>query len=83
MNAIAKNSKKSKIDYDMRRTEAIESMAKSMTDYYKQSMNGTSKEEQILYCENKLIEALEHQDKMNNERTKAILNQQIEKFQKN
>ena len=82
MNFIAKNNKKSRIDYDMRRTEAIESMAKSMTDYYKNAMNDSSKEEQIVYYENKLIEALERHDKLNNERAKAIVNQQIEKFQK-
>ena len=45
MNFIAKNNKKSRIDYDMRRTEAIESMTKSMTDYYKNAMNDSSKEE--------------------------------------
>ena len=57
-------------------------MAKSMTDYYKNAMNDSSKEEQIVYYENKLIEALERHDKLNNERAKAIVNQQIEKFQK-
>jgi len=79
INAIAKNTKKTKIDFDMRRTEAIESMAKSMTDYYKHSMNDKSKEEQILYYENKLIEALERHDRLNNVRAKAIVNQQIKK----
>ena len=67
LNFIAKDNKKARIDYDMRRTEAIESMAK---------------EELILHYENKLIEALERLDKLNNERAKVILNQQIEKLQK-
>ena len=84
MNFIAKNNKKARIDYGMRRTEAIESMAKSMTDFYKNAMNDSdsSKEEQILHYENKLIEALERHDKLNNKRAKVIVNQQIEKLQK-
>ncbi len=84
LNFIAKNNKKARIDYDMRRTEAIESMAKSMTDFYKNAMNDSesSKGEQILHYKNKLIEALERLDKLNNERAKVILSQQIEKLQK-
>ena len=59
-------------------------MAKSMTDFYKNATNDSdsSKEEQILHYENKLIEALERLDKLNNERAKVILSQQIEKLQK-
>jgi len=67
LNFIAKDNKKARIDYDMRRTEAIESMAK---------------EELILHYENKLIEALERLDKLNNERATVILSHQIEKLQK-
>jgi len=51
------NVKKTRIDLDQRRIEAIESMAKSMTDYYKNSMNDKSKDEQSEYYENKLIDA--------------------------
>ena len=57
-------------------------MAKSMTDYYKNSMNDKSKDEQSKYYENKLIDAWERYDELNNVRAKAIVNKQIEIIKK-
>ena len=56
MNVMASNVKKTRINFDQRRTEAIESMAKSMSDYYKHLMmsdniNNKSVEEQIEFYE--------------------------------
>ena len=85
-NVMAVQVKKTRINFDQRRTEAIESMAKGMNDYYRHSMmsddiKSKSVEEQIEFYEEKLIKALVRYDELENEKAKDIVNGQIQNYQ--
>jgi hypothetical protein len=81
-NANNANNKKTRMELDERRTCAIELIAQSLTTLYAKvgSENDISKksvDEQIIFYQNKLVEALERVDRLNNDIAKDAMLEQV------